>query len=107
LDNYFNLIPGNVCMFIDVEGATQKVLENGLQTLERTSSIFIEVEEKAFWKDQWLQSDVQRFLSERGFIKIARDREYTSQHNEIYVREDILTKDIIEKAIEWNSRHWS
>jgi FkbM family methyltransferase len=107
LDNVMNLIPGNISMFIDVEGATQQVLEHGIQTLDRTSSIFIEVEEKAFWKNQWLQQDVNNFLSGRGFIKIARDREYEHQYNEVYIKEDLINRNILEKVLEWNVRHWA
>jgi FkbM family methyltransferase len=107
LDNFMNNIPGNVCMFIDVEGATQKVLENANQTLERASSIFIEVEEKAYWKNQWLQEDVHKFLSERGFVKVARDREYQYQYNEVYIKEGLMNRNILEKVLEWNVRHWA
>lgn len=71
-------------LWIDVEGASQLVLEGCVDVLPQTELIFIEVEEHNFWKNQWLESDVNLFLTNHGFKLIARDGEYGKQYNQIY-----------------------
>lgn len=71
-------------LWIDVEGASQLILEGSIGVLRQTQLIFIEVEEINFWKKQWLEPDVNKFLSNHGFKLIARDGEYNKQYNQIY-----------------------
>lgn len=78
-------------MWIDVEGATSEVLQASKDALRDCQSIFIEVEENAFWEGQWLAWDVSRFLSELGFAPIARDFETHKQYNVVYVRKELLS----------------
>lgn len=77
----------NVCMWVDCEGANKEVLLGSENTLKNVSSIFIEVEEIEFWKDQWLDTDVISYLESLGFIMLARDSQYNNQYNCIFVKE--------------------
>lgn len=83
-ENKINL--KNVILWIDVEGANEKVLKGCEKILDFVSIIFIEVEEKEYWEGQWLERNVYDFLTKRGFNLIARDGEYISQYNEIYIK---------------------
>lgn len=89
LDTYFKETLSNderVVLWIDVEGASEAVLTNAISTLEKTNSIFIEVEHYGFWNNQWLFPQVDEFLRENDFYLVARDSEYDGQNNCIYVK---------------------
>lgn len=76
--------------WVDVEGATEKVFAGANETLSRTKSIFIEVEDRPYWRGQWLFRDIHRHLTERGFHPIARDFENAHQFNVIFVHESVV-----------------
>jgi FkbM family methyltransferase len=80
-----NINISNSILWIDVEGATEKVLKGCEKVLNYVSVIFIEVEEKEFWENQWLEKDVNYFLRKNQFELIARDGEYEYQYNQIYI----------------------
>jgi hypothetical protein len=79
----------SIVLWIDVEGASREVLEGCKKTLDKVSAILIEVEEKEYWNNQWLEKDVRKFLTENNFILVARDGEYEYQYNQIYIKNDI------------------
>ena len=79
-----------VCIWIDVEGATEQVLSSSNKTLKQADSIFIEVEDFKFWQDQWLAEDVIKFLVSQDFIPIARDYEYEKQNNYIFIKSKLM-----------------
>lgn len=89
-----------VCMWIDVEGATEQVLGNSNKTLKQTDSIFIEVEDFKFWQDQWLAEDVIEFLVSQDFIPIARDYEYEKQNNYIFIKSKLMNNNKILSFVE-------
>lgn len=91
IENQAVAINDRVCLWIDVEGASREVLLGAKDILSITQSIFIEVEHKTHWVNQWLFSDVDTFLYSSGFIAIARDNEYGSigQNNVIYIKRNI------------------
>jgi FkbM family methyltransferase len=76
----------NACLWVDVEGANKEVLSGATSILKRTSSIFIETEDIAAWKDQWLTEDVVTFLEAQGFLKVASENVYEMQKNIIFVK---------------------
>lgn len=76
----------NICLWIDCEGANREVLLGASEILPNVSSIFIEVEEIDFWKDQWLDKDVIEYLGSFGFKMVARDNQYNNQYNCIFVK---------------------
>jgi hypothetical protein len=75
--------------------------------LKQVQSIFVEVEDFEFWKDQWLANDVINFLEQAGFAYIARDNEYEKQYNCIFVRTDLLSsvKGVEDLVIDWESHY--
>lgn len=77
--------------WIDVEGASKKVLGGMTRCMHKCTVLFIEVETKPFWVGQWLFPRVHDFLSEQGFQAIARDFEYESQFNLIYLKNSLLS----------------
>jgi len=87
LDTYFKDIKfNNICMWIDVEGATKEVLSGSTETLKKVSSVFIETEDRAYWKNQWLTIDVIEFLNQQGFVLLDSEIVYEAQQNLIFVR---------------------
>ena len=89
-----------VCMWIDVEGATEQVLSNSNKTLKQSDSIFIEVEDFKFWQDQWLAEDVIEFLVSQDFVPIARDYEYEKQNNYIFIKSKLMNNNKILNLVE-------
>ena len=81
----------NVCLWVDVEGASREVLTGAESLLDRVSSILIEVEHKQHWVDQWLFEDVDKFLVSKGFVATAKDSEFQhiGQNNVVYARNTI------------------
>ena len=93
-------------MWIDVEGASREVLTASTKLLQQVQTIFIEVEDVPFWQEQWLAGDVDKFLKEQNFVKVARDYEYPLQNNVIYVRSDLTYgKRVEEKIKNWKKQH--
>lgn len=80
----------NACLWIDVEGASREVLVGATETLKKTSSIFMETEDRSWWKDQWLTEDVINYLESLGFTKIASERVYGMQQNIIFIKNELL-----------------
>jgi FkbM family methyltransferase len=83
-------LAGTFSAWIDVEGAIKNVLTGMTANIDQFAMIHCEVEERAHWKDQWLWPDVLCFLAQRGFVPVARDFEYMTQHNVIFLRRDVL-----------------
>ena len=74
-------------LWIDVEGAAALVLLGAETILENTAAIFVELEGHPFWSEQRTADRVIEFLMERGFVPVARDREYgDDQFNVLFVR---------------------
>jgi FkbM family methyltransferase len=97
-------IEDRFCLWIDVEGASDKVLLGATEMLKKVQSIFIEVEEFEFWKDQWLAKDVISFLEDQGFEYIARDNEYEKQYNCIFVKKELMEQ--VEGLVLWWEDHY-
>lgn len=87
-------------LWIDVEGASLKVLSGAENSLDNTKVIFIEMEQSTFWKDQALVAEVNKFLSSKNFVPIARDFEYENQFNVVYVSEDILYSSAVDISLQ-------
>ena len=74
-------------LWIDVEGVAELVLLGAETVLRTTAAIFLEVEGYPFWKEQRTADRVIEFLIERGFVPVARDREYgDDQFNVLFIR---------------------
>ena len=72
LDDIIPRLPVTL-MKLDCQGAERLILENGLDTLERTSVLFIEVSFYELYKNQPLQSAIFDFLWSKGFYFVGFD----------------------------------
>jgi FkbM family methyltransferase len=78
-------------LWIDVEGAADKVLMGASTVLRDTLAIFVETENFDFWRDQKPCGDILDLLYRKGFLPLARDREYgDKQFNMLFVRADLM-----------------
>ena len=77
-----------LAVWIDVEGATGDVLRGMVSCMKDVDSLFVEVEEKRFWANQWLRDDVEAYLNFHGLIAVARDFEFADdgQYNMMFKR---------------------
>jgi FkbM family methyltransferase len=80
----------NICLWIDCEGANKEVLMGSSNILKNVSSIFIEVEEYEFWKNQWLFKDVNDYLIKNDFVLWKKDQECKNyQYNCIFIKKEL------------------
>lgn len=87
-------------LWIDVEGASLKVLSGAEDGLLNTKVIFIEMEQTELWQDQALIAEINTLLCNKNFIPIARDFEYENQFNVVYVSEDILYSSAVDISLQ-------
>jgi len=80
----------NFTAWIDAEGSSEAVLKGGGDLWKHCSALMIEVEELAYWKDQWLFWEVAEFLMQQDFVPIIRDFEYEHQFNVIFIKKVLL-----------------
>lgn len=89
LDDAFPDCP-RCALWIDVEGASRQLISGAQNVLKRANVVMIEVEEKQYWKDQWLATDVSIAMMKMGLVPVARDFEMTAQHNIVFLRASLL-----------------
>ncbi|MGL6211360.1 MAG: FkbM family methyltransferase [Paracoccaceae bacterium] len=91
LDSLTAEIPcSRACLWVDVEGAVDRIILGGSDTLRRTALFYCEVESGAVWKDQQLAGTIAAMMQAAGFTPVARDCQKWHQHNVLYVRHDLL-----------------
>lgn len=92
LDTYFkDKNFSNISMWIDLEGHGYECLQGASNLLENTNIIKIEVEDKQYWKDQKLSTDIIDFLGTKHFVPVLRDYQSTMQYNILFVKDYIVT----------------
>jgi FkbM family methyltransferase len=80
-----------IFLWVDVEGAGDRVFAGGKRLLSRTRAIFLETEGFEFWKDQADCGAIVSQLLRAGFLPVARDREYgDKQFNILFVHQDVI-----------------
>lgn len=79
-------------LWVDVEGATGQVLAGGRSVLNRASVLMVEVEDRSFWKGQWLVGEVLTFLHGCGLVPVARDHQSAHQYNVVLVRSTLIAE---------------
>ncbi|MCJ2030909.1 FkbM family methyltransferase [Methylobacterium sp. J-043] len=102
LDSFFDksqFANADFSLWIDVEGAFEKVFDGAQETLKKTKSLLIEVEEFSHWAGQWLYDDVHEALTGLGFVAVARDFEYFNQFNVLYIHDSAMSDHLIRTAI--------
>lgn len=83
--------PRRVFLWIDVEGAADRVLAGAREVLKCTAVIFIEIEGFGFWREQSDGGRVIEALRRAGFVPLARDREYgDKQFNVLLIHETVM-----------------
>lgn len=98
--------PGSVnCMWIDAEGLALEVVQGARQFLlaNTTVMILIEVEREQHWLKQHLVDSLDAELAELGFVPIARDFEYPSQYNKLYVSERAVRSSLDHASSYWRA----
>lgn len=63
----------SLMLWIDVEGAAQQVLSGAEGVLDRVDALHVELENRQFWQNQALGSEVIAWLTERGFRRVGPD----------------------------------
>jgi FkbM family methyltransferase len=88
LEDHQSLAPDDrVVAWVDVEGATQVVLESSESVLAHVRALYVEVENKTMWEGQWLDTDVAGFLRSHGMVPVARDiATRRHRYNVVFVR---------------------
>jgi len=79
-----------LAMWVDVEGFAFHVFLGAASVLNQTDLILVEVEDYPFWEDQKLSSDIIKHLSNIGFLPVARDFEYNTQYNIVFMRAEAM-----------------
>ncbi len=86
----------NICIWVDAEGANREILHGleGALRAGKIGSLFIEVEQNALWKNQWLDRDVYAYMTGFGYFLLARDCQHYSQYNMLFVRNELLNNQL-------------
>jgi len=73
-------------LWIDVEGAAERILAGAPNVLRQTLAVFIECETYPFWQEGGSAGRIAETLMQAGFVPVARDREYgDKQFNVLFV----------------------
>ncbi|NYJ75152.1 FkbM family methyltransferase [Allobranchiibius huperziae] len=90
LDDFVADAADRVALWIDVEGAAGLVLDGAARTLSRVDVLKVEVEDVPSWEGQTLSLDITARLLHAGLYAVARDVEYSGQHNVVFLSERAL-----------------
>lgn len=89
----FDVAEQRIALWIDVEGAADKVLQGAEKALASSVAVLIEVENFEFWKEQKDSAYITRELITKGFVPVARDREYGDhQFNILFVKAALIPR---------------
>lgn len=86
LDSLYNIEDKKFVLWIDVEGKGYEVLQGASKLLDNVHAVFIEVEQKQFWKEQKLDTDIISYLKSKGFYIYKQDHEFKMQYNILFLR---------------------
>jgi FkbM family methyltransferase len=75
---------------MDVQGAELSVLKGAGNKIENIKSIWLEVGSRPLYKDQPLKRDIEKFLVEKGFIKVFEEVDSTAG-DQLYVNTKYFT----------------
>jgi len=93
VDEGFDVAEQRMVLWIDVEGAADKVLQGAEKALASSVAVLIEVENFEFWKEQKDSAYITRELIAKGFVPVARDREYGDhQFNILFVKAALISR---------------
>ncbi|MFJ6054677.1 FkbM family methyltransferase [Streptomyces sp. NPDC092307] len=92
LDFEFGNLTGPFSLWMDVEGASKEVLSGAQGFLDHCDIAKIEVEDYAFWQNQWLVGDVVTEMARHGLEPVARDIEGGRQYNVLFGSQRLLSR---------------
>ena len=85
-------------LWIDAEGALNRVITGGTQTIKNSTVIFAEVETERLWNDQATFKEIVAQLNTLGFFPWLRDCEYEpEQFNVIFVNRSLVDTTVLER----------
>lgn len=90
----------HAAIWIDVEGAADKILDGARKTLSRTSLILCELENRSVWKDGANCNTIIKELKKEGFTPVLRDCQREFQFNVIFIRNSLLNIDSVALRID-------
>lgn len=89
LDEYFVQGQGLIALWIDVEGAADRVVEGMAGIADRVCAVHIELETgTGLWQGQPAEGDVLARLKQLGFKILGSDQDWPGQRNVVLVRQD-------------------
>ena len=88
-------------LWIDAEGALDRVITGGTQTIKNSTVIFAEVETECLWNGQATLKEIADQLDKLGFLPWLRDCEYEpEQFNVIFANRNLVDTNLLEKPAE-------
>jgi FkbM family methyltransferase len=86
----------SIGMWLDLEGAAYEALTASTDILKNISFLKIEVEDKEYWTDQKLSTDIISFLSNYDLIPIIRDFEGVTvkQYNILFCNKSLINENL-------------
>jgi len=91
LDDFYDTLPPAKYNMInmDVQGYELEVLKGALRYIKHIDYIFTEVNRAQLYEGNALVEDIDLFLSERGFSRIATDWQGGTWGDALYIKEEI------------------
>jgi hypothetical protein len=88
------------CLWIDVEGFVEQVLQGARNTLSKSIVVYAELESSPVWEGQTLAPRIITSLEDEGFVLVARDCQKWFQFNALFVRKEVLEAEWLVSAVE-------
>ena len=100
LDDFVTDAAGPIALWVDVEGAASLVLDGAPRTLPFVDVLKIEVEDLPSWEGQTISLDITARLLSAGLYAVARDVEYSTQHNVVFLSERALRSHQVQRRLD-------
>jgi FkbM family methyltransferase len=91
LSSYLSAVPGRIALWIDVEGAADRVIAGMRDVANRVVAVHVEVEVgqvAQIWEHQTSADAAVAALAEEGFRLLGSDSDWPGQRNLVFVRAD-------------------
>ena len=99
LENMFDaqILPQQTAaVWIDLEGVAYEALQASTKLFDRVSFVKVEVEDKQYWENQKLSTDIIDLMSAYGMTALIRDFEMVSvaQYNILFANNNLITPEL-------------
>jgi FkbM family methyltransferase len=85
----------SVALWIDVEGAVDRVLQGATLMMSTAQAVMCEVETASIWTKQATDNEILRIFEQFGLIPVLRDCVAQSQYNVILLRKEYVDDPLI------------